>query len=79
MDYKQTDPQFMERFEQFAFEEVVQKDSFKLDVKTRYLAILASLIGCQGKAAYRLMLEKALNEGMDPVMIKEMVLSLIHI
>ena len=73
MDYKQTDPQFMERFEQFAFEEVVQKDSFKLDVKTRYLAILASLIGCQGKAAYRLMLEKALNEGMDPVMIKEMV------
>jgi len=73
MDYKQTDPQFMEHFEQFAFEEVVQKDSFKLDVKTRYLAILASLIGCQGKAAYRLMLEKALNEGMDPVMVKEMV------
>ena len=73
MDYKQTDPQFMERFEQFAFEEVVQKESFKLDVKTRYLAILASLIGCQGKAAYRLMLEKALNEGMDPVMVKEMV------
>lgn len=73
MDYKQTDPQFMERFEQFAFEEVVQKESFKLDVKTRYLAILSALVGCQGKEAYRFMLEKALNEGMDPVMIKEMV------
>lgn len=73
MDYKQTDPQFMERFEQFAFEEVVQDESVKLDVKTRYLAILSALVGCQGKEAYRFMLEKALNEGMDPVMVKEMV------
>ena len=39
----------MERFEHFAFDEVVHEKGQELEEKTRYLAILATLIGCQGK------------------------------
>ena len=42
----------MERFEYFAFDEVVHEKGQELEEKTRYLAILATLIGCQGKGAY---------------------------
>ena len=44
----ETDPEFMERFEHFAYEEVVKEEGQTLDEKTRYLAILATLLGCQG-------------------------------
>lgn len=43
----ETDPEFMERFEHFAYEEVVKEEGQTLDEKTRYLAILATLLGCQ--------------------------------
>lgn len=42
----ETDPEFMERFDNFAFDEVVKQDD--LDGRTRFLAILAALLGCQG-------------------------------
>lgn len=73
MNYYETDPEFMERFEKFAFQEVVSEEGQQLEVKTRYLAILASLVGCQGKEAYREMLPKALEAGLSPVAVKEMV------
>lgn len=73
MDYKETDPQFMERFEHFAWEEVVHEPGQTLETNTRYLAILATLIGCQGLEAYQEMLKKALDDGMDSIMVKEMV------
>lgn len=73
MNYYKTDPEFMERFEKFAFQEVVSEEGQQLEVKTRYLAILASLVGCQGKEAYREMLPKALEAGLSPVAVKEMV------
>ena len=41
--------------------------------KTRYMAILAALIGCGGADAYGEMLPKALDGGVTPVMIKEIV------
>lgn len=69
----ETDPEYMERFEHFAFQEVVQEPGQELDDQTRYLAILATLVGCQGTDAYRMMLKKALEAGLTPVMIKEMV------
>lgn len=73
MNYYETDPEFMERFSHFAFDEVVNEPGQSLDVPTRYLVILATLVGCQGIDAFREMLPKALDEGMDPVAVKEML------
>lgn len=41
---EETDPEFLERFENFAFDEVVNNDD--LDGRTRMMAILAALLGC---------------------------------
>ena len=49
-EFAQTDPELIERFDNFAFDEVVNSDD--LDGKTRFLAIAASLIGCQGIDEY---------------------------
>ena len=47
----ETDPEFIERFDNFAFDEVVNNDD--LDDKTRFMAILAALLGCQGAEAFK--------------------------
>lgn len=73
MNLYDTDPEFMERFEHFAFEEVVGEEGQQLDDITRYMAILATLIGCQGVDEYKLMLPMALDAGLIPVMVKEIV------
>lgn len=39
---QETDPEFVERFDNFAFDEVVRQDD--LDDKTRFMAILAALL-----------------------------------
>lgn len=72
-NYYETDPEFMERFEQFAYEEVVKEEGQQLPSQTRYLVILATLVGCQGAEAYREILPKALDSGLSPVSVKEMV------
>ncbi len=69
----ETDPEFMERFEHFAYEEVVKEEGQTLDEKTRYLAILATLLGCQGLDVFKDTLPEALDAGLSPVMIKETV------
>ena len=56
----ETDPEFMERFEHFAYEEVVKEEGQTLDEKTRYLAILATLLGCQGLDVFKATLPEAL-------------------
>ena len=71
MDDRKYDPEFVERFEHFAFEEVVNEEGQQLPDSTRYLAILAALIGCQGLEAYREILPKAIDSGVTPVMVKE--------
>lgn len=68
---KETDPEFVEFFENFAFDDVVRQND--LDEKTRHIAILATLIGCQGIDAYREMVGAALQLGISPVAIKEIV------
>lgn len=45
-DFLQTDPEFIEVFDNFAFDEVVNNDD--LDDRTRMMTILATLLGCQG-------------------------------
>lgn len=73
MDLRVTDSEFIERFENFAFEEVPNEADQQLNEKMRYMAILASLIGCGGAEAYKEMLSKALNDGITPVVVKEIV------
>lgn len=68
-----TDPEFAERFEHFAFTEVPGEENQQLEEKTRYMAILATLIGCGGADAYREMLPKALENGITPIIAKEIV------
>ena len=53
-NYRETDPEFAERFEQFAFDEVVNEPGQQLDEVTRHMAILATLLGCQGTEAFRI-------------------------
>ena len=72
-DVHETDPEFMERFEHFAFDEVVNEPGQELEDTTRYLAILAALTGCQGVDTFKEVLPKALDAGLSPVMVKEMV------
>ncbi len=69
----ETDPEFMERFEHFAYEEVVKEEGQTLDDETRYLAVLATLMGCQGIDVFVRTLPEALDAGLSPVMIKEMI------
>lgn len=73
MDLHRTDPEFMERFEYFALNEVVNEKGQQLPEPTRYLVILATLIGCGGVDAYREILPKALDNGIEPVVVKEIV------
>ena len=68
-----TDPEFLERFAHFAFDEVVHKPGQGLEETTRHLAILAALLGCQGLEAFRLALPAALDAGLSPVAVKEVL------
>lgn len=69
--FLKTDPEFVERFGNFAFDEVVNQDD--LDDRTRFMAILATLLGCQGIDAFKAVLPAALNFGVTPVEAKEIV------
>ena len=48
MNIRNTDPEFVGIFDRFAYGEVVNEPGAELDAPVRYLAILASLIGCGG-------------------------------
>lgn len=73
MNLYETDPEFMERHEPFAEVEVVNEEGQQLPDDIRYMAVLAALIGCQGVDEYRVIVPKALEAGLTPVMVKEMV------
>ena len=66
-----TDPELIEVFDNFAFDEVL-RDS-KLDVRTRLMVQLASLIASQALGEYRVLLGAALEVGVTPVEAKEIV------
>lgn len=72
-EFEMTDPEFKEFFGQFACSEVTGEPGKGLEERTRYMAILATLIGCQGAALYKELLPDALSAGITPVEVKEIV------
>jgi 4-carboxymuconolactone decarboxylase len=66
-----TDPELIEIFDNFAFDEVLRHDD--LDTRTRLMVQLASMIACQALSEYRVMLGAALTVGVTPIEIKEIV------
>lgn len=68
---KITDPELIEVFDNWAFDEVLSHGG--LDTKTRLMVQLAALIACQAVHEYRVMLGGALHVGVTPVEVKEIV------
>ena len=66
-----TDPELIEIFDNFAFDEVLRHGN--LDVRTRLMVQLASMIACQAPREYRVMLGAAFAVGVTPVEVKEVV------
>ena len=68
---KENDPEFAEFFGRFANGEVVKES--KLDARTRYMAIIATLLGCQGVDLFYNILPDALNAGLAPSEVREVI------
>ena len=68
---KITDPELIEVFDNFAFDEVLQYG--ELDTRTRLMVQLAAIIASQALNEYRAMLGAALTVGVTPVEAKEIV------
>jgi 4-carboxymuconolactone decarboxylase len=66
-----TDPEFIDYFDNFAFDEVLRHGN--LDARTRLMVQLAAIIACQALREYRVMLGAALTVGITPIEIKEIV------
>lgn len=63
-----TDPELIETFDNFAFDEVL-RDS-KLPVEKRLIVQLAAIIAAQAVREYRAILGAALNVGVTPIEVK---------
>lgn len=68
-----TDPEFVQLMHAFMNEEVMNEPGMELDAKTRYMSILATLLGCQGIDVFRIVLEEALEDGLTAIEEKEIV------
>ena len=66
-----TDPELIEYFDNFAFDEVLRHGN--LDTRTRLMVQLAALIATQALGEYRVMLGAALTVGVTPIEAKEIV------
>lgn len=69
--FQNTDPEFAELIQNFACDKVVNNDD--LDDHTRMIAVLSTLIGSQSVDAFKEMLGYALETGVTPVEVKEIV------
>lgn len=67
----ETDPEFVELFDNFAFDEVISQDD--LDGHLKFMSVLAMLLGCQGIDEFKVMLPVALRFKVTPVEMKEIV------
>jgi 4-carboxymuconolactone decarboxylase len=68
---QKTDPEFIPLFDNWAFDEVIRQG--KLEVRTRVLMILGSTIACQALGEFRVIMAAALNGGLTPAEIKEVL------
>lgn len=68
---QETDPDLIQIFDNWAFDEVIAHD--KLDVKIRMMVIMASNIACQALTEYKMFVSAALQVGVSPVQIKEVL------
>lgn len=66
-----TDPELLNIFERFAFDEIRQHSD--LDLRLRLMTQLAALIACQALGEYPIILESALNIGITPIEAKEIL------
>jgi len=66
-----TDPELIEIFDNFAFDEVLRHGN--LDTRSLLMIQLASMIASQALREYRVMLGAALTVGVTPVEVKEIV------
>src|SRR2546423_6765538 len=66
-----TDPELIETFDNFAFDEVLAYGD--LDTRIRLMIQLAALIASQALREYRVMVGAALTVGVTPVEVKEIV------
>ncbi len=69
-EFSQTDLDIYEIFNNFSAE---VNDAIELDNKTRFMAVLATLLGCQGVDEFREVVPVALDAGVTPVEIKEII------
>ena len=67
------DPEFEIIFDNFAYDEVITEEGKNIPAKERFLSILATLIGSQAVDEYVLMMPAALNFGVTPDEVKELV------
>ena len=68
---QKTDPEFIALFDNWAFDEVIRQS--QLDTKTRVMMILASTVASQALGEYKVMVGAALNVGLTPIVIKEIL------
>ena len=68
---KETDPELVELFDNWAFDEVI--GDAPLEPRARLMVQLAAIIACQAVNEYRVMLGAALTVGVTPVEAKEIV------
>jgi 4-carboxymuconolactone decarboxylase len=68
---KQTDPELIKVFDNFAFDEVISYGN--IDTHTRVMVILASTIASQSLTEYKMYVNAALNVGISPVELKEVL------
>ncbi len=66
-----TDPELIEIFDNWAFDEVLAEEG--PEIRLRLMLQLAAIIACQAVNEYRAMLGAALNVGVTPVEVKEIV------
>ncbi|HIV12402.1 MAG TPA: carboxymuconolactone decarboxylase family protein [Candidatus Pullilachnospira stercoravium] len=66
-----TDPEWVEIVSNFSQDEAVSAS--KLTEKERMLCILSTLLGCQGMGEFRHMVHAALNGGLEPEAIREVI------
>jgi len=68
---RQTDPELIEVFDNFAFDGVISYGN--LDTKTRVMMILGSTIASQAPDEYKMFVNAALNVGVTPVEVREIL------